>query len=161
MTTGSNHGGAARWEKNMSQSLPAETDLAPDAIEVLGLAECHRLLSATSVGCMGLPTSGAPELRPVNFVLDEGAIVFRTGAGKILEAGRCGLPASLQAFAIEPLEHTGWSVMVSGKLSELPTNERTLRLPLRPWASGKKDSFVRLSMRHISGVRIQPGRGNR
>jgi nitroimidazol reductase NimA-like FMN-containing flavoprotein (pyridoxamine 5'-phosphate oxidase superfamily) len=132
-----------------------------DELEILDSAKCRQLLGEGSVGCIGLPTVAAPELRPVNFVFVDDGIVIRTGEGQILEAGRCGHPVSFQLFAIDPVEHTGWSVMVSGKLSELPTNEKTLSLPLRPWASGKKDRFVRLSPSHVSGLRIPPGRGNR
>lgn len=132
-----------------------------DELEILDFEQCTHLLREGSVGCLGLPSVGAPELRPVNFVYDEDGIVIRTGEGQILEAGRCGHAVSFQLFGIDTLEHTGWSVIASGKLSVLPTNERTLALPLRPWASGVKDRFVRLSIGQMSGLRIPPGRGNR
>ena len=132
-----------------------------DGIEVLDADECLRLLREGGVGCLGLPSVGAPELRPVNFVVDGRSIVIRTGEGQILDAGRRGLPASFQIHEIDPLEHTGWSVDVSGKLSQLETNEHSLSLHLRPWASGRKDRFVKLFLSHVSGRRIPPGRGNR
>ena len=132
-----------------------------DEIEILDRLECFRLLHEGSVGCLGLPSIGAPELRPVNYAIDGRSIVIRTGGGQILEAGRKGLPASLQIFGIDRLEHKGWSVLVSGKLSRLATDRHNLALPLRPWASGRKDRFVGLSMLQTSGLRIPPGRGNR
>lgn len=128
---------------------------------ILDPAQCKQLLTDGSIGCIGLPTMGAPELRPVNFVYVDDGIVVRTGEGQILEAARCGHAVSFQLFEIDSLEHTGWSVLVSGKLSRLPTNEQTLSLPLRPWASGTKDQFVKLSISHLSGLQIPPGRGNR
>jgi nitroimidazol reductase NimA-like FMN-containing flavoprotein (pyridoxamine 5'-phosphate oxidase superfamily) len=132
-----------------------------DDIEFLPWRECLRLLTEGSVGCLGLPSVGHPELRPVNYVVEGSAVIIRTGEGQILDAGRHGLSASMQVFDIDAVEHTGWSVQIGGKLSELETCSRTLSLPLRPWASGRKNRFVKLSFREISGRRIQPGRGNR
>ena len=132
-----------------------------NGIEILDIHECFRLLHEGSVGCLGLPSIGAPELRTVNYTIDGRSLVIRTGEGQILEAGHHGLPASFQIFGIDGLEHTGWSVCVTGKLSPLATDQHNLALPLRPWASGRKDRFVGLSMSQTSGRRIPPGRGNR
>ncbi len=132
----------------------------PD-IDDLPATECRRLLEGGGVGCIGLQGDGAPVLRPVNFTLHEDAVVVRTGKGRILEAAKRGEPAAFIAEAAEALEHTGWSVIVEGKLHVLPTNEVTLGLPLRAWASGVKDQFVALSLQELSGRRIPPGRGNR
>jgi len=130
-------------------------------IEILDIDECLRLLRVGGVGCLGLPSVGAPELRPVNFIVDGRSIVIRTGEGQILEAGRSGIAASFQIQGIDGLEHTGWSVNVTGKLCQLDTDEHSLSLHLRPWASGKKDRFVKLSLSQVTGRRIPPGRGNR
>ena len=130
-------------------------------IDVLDADQCLLFLRGASVGCLALPTVGAPELRPVNFVVDGGSIVIRTGEGQILEAARRGLAASFLIYGIDPLEHTGWSVSVTGKLSQRETNALSLSLHLRPWASGRKDRFVKLFLSQITGRRIPPGRGNR
>lgn len=132
-----------------------------EGIEILDPAECHRLLGLGGVGCLGLPTTGAPILRPVNFVVCDGAIVLRTGEGPILEAARRGALVAFETDDIDRLEHTGWSVIVEGALAELPTDEATLGLPLRAWASGRRDRFVGIVPTEVSGRRIPPGRGNR
>lgn len=132
-----------------------------DGIEILDRHECFRLLHEGSVGCLGLPSVEAPELRTVNYVVDGRSLIIRTGEGQILEAGRHGLHASFQIFGIDGLEHTGWSVLVTGKLSRLTSENHDLAFPLRSWAPGCKDRFVGLSMSHTSGRRIPPGRGNR
>jgi nitroimidazol reductase NimA-like FMN-containing flavoprotein (pyridoxamine 5'-phosphate oxidase superfamily) len=136
-----------------------ETDAA--GIEVLGPDECRRTLTAGGVGCLGIPGSGEPILRPVNFVLHGDALVVRTAEGPILSAARRGDKASLEVHDIDRLEHTGWSVIVTGPMRELPTDAATLALPLRPWASGRKDRFVSIALDTVSGRRIPPGRGNR
>jgi nitroimidazol reductase NimA-like FMN-containing flavoprotein (pyridoxamine 5'-phosphate oxidase superfamily) len=132
-----------------------------DGLLILSRAECLRLLQPGGVGCIGLPDRGAPLLRPVNFALQGDALVIRTGHGRIMEAAQRTDPASLESQAIDPLEHTGWSVIVTGKLAELPTDAVTLGLPLRAWASGRKDRFVALTLDEVSGLRIPAGRGNR
>jgi len=128
---------------------------------VLPRQECLRLLRAGGVGCIGLPSSGAPLLRPVNFTLQGDALVIRTGEGRILDAARRLDLVSLEIQDVDRLEHTGWSVLVSGKLAELPSDALTAALPLRAWASGRKDRLVALTLDEVSGLRIPPGRGNR
>ena len=108
-----------------------------------------------------MPGDGAPDLRPVNYVLDGDAVVVRTGEGRILEAARRGDAVALEIDQVDRLEHTGWSVIVSGTLVERGADPATRALPLRPWGSGGKDRFVSLSLESVSGRRIPPGRGNR
>ena len=133
---------------------------APQVHELPG-DECRRLLRGGITGCIGLAGPAAPTLRPVNYVLDGEFVVIRTGEGRILEAGRGGEAASFAVHSVDAMEHTGWSVLVVGKLAALPTDARTLGLPLRAWASGQKDRFVALSLDDVSGLRIPAGRGNR
>lgn len=130
-------------------------------IEIFAEEECHRRLRGGSVGRIAIRGEDAPEMRPVNFVMRGNEVVIRTGDGFILAAARRGEAAGFEIDDIDPLEHTGWSVIVTGKLFELPTDEEHLALPLRPWASGLKDRFAGLSITRISGLRIPPGRGNR
>jgi nitroimidazol reductase NimA-like FMN-containing flavoprotein (pyridoxamine 5'-phosphate oxidase superfamily) len=136
-------------------------------IEVFAEAECRRRLSEGGVGRIamramrGSDDDGAPEMRPVNFLLHGDDVIIRTGDGAILEAARRGGSAGFEIDDIDRLEHTGWSVVVTGKLFELPTDDEHLALPLRPWAAGRKDRFVGLAIERITGLRIPPGRGNR
>jgi len=142
------------------EGMPPIFSNAPE-VETLEPDECRQLLSEGSVGRLAMRGAEAPAIRPVNFILRLDRVVVRTGDGEILEAARRGEAASFEIDAIEPLEHTGWSVVVVGKLAELPTDAAHLALPLRPWASGQKDRFVGLSLDRVSGMRIPAGRGNR
>ncbi len=143
----------------MAPDTPRRQD-APE-LHVFDAAECRHHLTAGGVGRVALKGADAPEIRPVNFLLRDDEIVIRTGDGAILEAARRGEAAAFEIDGIDPLEHTGWSVVVTGKLGERPTDDALLALPLRPWASGQKDRFVALSLGRVSGLRIPPGRGNR
>jgi hypothetical protein len=130
-------------------------------IEELSRADCKRLLGEGGVGRLAMSTKGVPEIRPVNFALSGGVLIVRTGAGSILNAAQRGDAGAFEIDGFDRLEHTGWSVVVTGKLCEITHREVMLGLPLRPWASGTKDRFVALSLDRISGIRIPPGRGNR
>ena len=130
-------------------------------IETFEAAECRRRLRVAGVGRIAMRGDGAPEVRPVNFTLRDGHVIIRTGDGAILAAAQRGETAGFEIDDIDRLEHTGWSVVATGKLFELPTDDEHLALPLRPWASGRKDHFVGLTLDRLSGLRIPPGRGNR
>jgi len=130
-------------------------------IEELSRAQCKRLLCEGGVGRLAMSTRGVPEIRPVNFALSGGALIVRTGEGSILSAAQRGEVGAFEIDGVDRLEHTGWSVLVTGKLCEITQRKAMLGLPLRPWASGTKDRFVALSLDQVSGMRIPPGRGNR
>jgi nitroimidazol reductase NimA-like FMN-containing flavoprotein (pyridoxamine 5'-phosphate oxidase superfamily) len=130
-------------------------------IETFEAAECRRRLRVAGVGRIALQGDGAPEVRPVNFTLRDGNVIIRTGDGAILAAAQRGEEAGFEIDDIDRLEHTGWSVVATGKLFELPTDDDHLALPLRPWASGRKDRFVGMTLDRVSRLRIPPGRGNR
>lgn len=132
---------------------------APE-VEALSPDACRHLLGERVIGRIALPTSGAPVLRPVNYAFDGDAIVIRTGDGTIHAAAQRTDPASFEIDLFDPLEHTGSSVVVSGRLEALESEPASFA-PLRAWASGLKDRYVRLSVETLSGIRIPPGRGNR
>lgn len=131
-------------------------------LEAFDPDECRRRLGRGGIGRIALRGGeAAPTLRPVNFVLRDDVVIIRTGDGSILASARRGEAVSFEIDEIDALEHTGWSVVAVGKLTELPTNESNLKLPVRPWASGAKDRFVGLSIESVTGMRIPAGRGNR
>jgi nitroimidazol reductase NimA-like FMN-containing flavoprotein (pyridoxamine 5'-phosphate oxidase superfamily) len=92
---------------------------------------------------------------PVNYVLDEKAIVFRTAAGTKLDAG----PRSRACFEVDCFDRdrrSGWSVVASGRLEEVTHYdsamfERVRRLPIEPWADGEKRHWMRLVADRITG----------
>ena len=129
-------------------------------LQTLSRSECLLRLRSGGVGRIALAGEGAPILRPVNFALHEGHVLIRTGEGSILEAARQRTPASFEIDGIDPVEHTGWSVVACGKLRghEGPGD---LVPPLRAWASGRKDRLVVIQIDALSGLRIPAGRGNR
>lgn len=125
-------------------------------LELLPPAECWRLLAATRVGRVGLVVDGEPVILPVNHVVHQRTVVFRTAGGTKL-ATMTSWPTV--AFEVDGTdgEGLGWSVLVSGR-AERVTDAATVRdveaLGLRPWAPGPKLHWVRIVPRRVSGRRI-------
>ncbi len=125
-----------------------------EGMETITVEECEQFLKSGGVGVLALAGTPAPILRPVNFAVFEGQVVIRTGEGQILSAAKGSEPASFVLSALDRFEHTGWSVVVTGKLAERPGLGDLADLPLRPWVRNGKNRFVALSITTLSGRRI-------
>jgi nitroimidazol reductase NimA-like FMN-containing flavoprotein (pyridoxamine 5'-phosphate oxidase superfamily) len=117
---------------------------------VLSVEECLELLATASVGRLAVAQAGRPPLVvPVNFALDGDVIVFRSDLGAKLDALRQE-PASFQVDWIDPLHHTGWSVLVQGFAYE----SSPVDVEVEPWAGGPKQHWVRLFAGTVTGRRL-------
>ena len=117
--------------------------------------ECLHLVSSLSVGRVAVAAEGAPPLVvPVNYVLDGEVIVFRSGAGSKLHALR-DEPISFQVDLIDPVHHTGWSVLIRGIAYEAAARE-VAHLKIEPWPPGAKHHWIRLLPTSVTGRRIRP-----
>jgi nitroimidazol reductase NimA-like FMN-containing flavoprotein (pyridoxamine 5'-phosphate oxidase superfamily) len=126
-------------------------------LEHLGPAECWNLLAATPMGRIGVLNDSAPEIYPVNHVVDRHTIVFRTDPGSKLRGLLRSPAVCYQVDAIDPTDATGWSVLVKGRAVELhhPDELRqAAMLPLRLWALGDKAHWIRIVPDEITGRRI-------
>jgi uncharacterized protein len=128
-------------------------------IEELAPAECLRLLASVTVGRVGVTIDALPAVLPVNFVMSEGAVVFRTVPGTKLDAATAGAVVAFEADDHGTADAPGgWSVLVRGIARELtlPSELAKARaLPLEPWAwDCGADRFVRIEPRVLTGRRI-------
>ncbi|HEY8340454.1 MAG TPA: pyridoxamine 5'-phosphate oxidase family protein [Egibacteraceae bacterium] len=122
----------------------------------LTVDECLRLLEHQYVGRIATVRDGLPLVQPVNYVLHEGCVVIRLDYGRLLDEIH-GSQVAFEVDDIDPLYHSGWSVVVQGRAEEVwhPAELEVLReLPLRPWAPGDRDHYVRILPRSITGRRI-------
>ena len=120
--------------------------------------ECARLLSREPVGRVALTSAALPVVLPVNFVAVDHTIVFASDPGLKLEAARSGQVACLEVDGYEVLDHSGWSVLATGRLAEITDTDRLAaarNLPLSPWALSGPSHYVELSIELLSGRRIQ------
>jgi uncharacterized protein len=126
-------------------------------LEHLSPNECWRLLAATPVGRIGVLNDSAPEIYPVNHVVDGDTVVFRTDPGSKLRALLRSPAVCYQADAVNPADATGWSVLIKGRAVELhdPRDlQRAAARRLRYWGLGDKPHWIRIVPDEITGRRI-------
>lgn len=126
--------------------------------EVLSEDECMQLLASAPVGRIALTSAALPVVLPVNFVAVDRTIVFASDPGLKLEAARAGQIACLEVDGYEVVDHTGWSVLATGRLAEITNLDRldkARHLPLSPWALSHPHHFVELAIELLSGRRIR------
>jgi nitroimidazol reductase NimA-like FMN-containing flavoprotein (pyridoxamine 5'-phosphate oxidase superfamily) len=136
---------------------------ARTGIHWIEVQTCLRLLATKDVGRIGFVLGGAPEILPVNFVLDGDAIVFATAEGSKLRA----IPRSPVVFEVDdtdPVSRSGWSVVVHGMAEEVTNFDpptllsRVHALPIEPWAAWDKPHLVRIRPTVITGRTVGPPR---
>jgi uncharacterized protein len=131
-----------------------------NGLEVLERDECLRLLGTAMLGRIGVSSGALPTVLPVNFRFDGRRILFRTGVGTKLDAATQNAVVAFEVDEIDPLAHTGWSVVVRGVAREL-TDPHELaeaqRPPLARWAPGADHRVVAIQPEIVSGRRIVPG----
>ncbi len=121
-------------------------------LETLDQDTCWDLVRSQSVGRFAVNRREAcPLVVPVNFVVDGETIVFRSGVGTKLNATQLGRVA-LQVDEIDPLHHTGWSVLVEG-LAHWHYDEGDT-VAVETWAPGDRPYVIRLTSKGITGRRI-------
>jgi len=126
-------------------------------LEHLDPATCWELLAATPVGRIGVIHDSAPEIYPVNHVVDGRSIVFRTDPGTKLRGLLRSPSVCYQVDGLDPEAATGWSVLVKGRAVEVRSAAEVRRLaglPLRWWALGDKVHWVRIEPAEVTGRRI-------
>lgn len=131
---------------------------ARTGLEWMDRDECLRLLATDVVGRLAVVSGGSPAIFPVNYVLDDETIVFRTDEGTKLRAAERA-PACFEVDDIDREHRAGWSVVATGRLEEVTrydssTLDRIHRLPVDPWAGGDKGHWMRLIPNRITGRRV-------
>lgn len=142
-----------------------------EPMEFLDLGTCWQLLRSVDVGRLAVPTAyGGVDIFPVNHVVDQGSIVFRTALGSKLTLA---IDAHEVAFEVDgqggvESEHidTAWSVVAHGR-AELIRRDTAIfdsfELDVRPWHLSSKPFFVRVTPSSVTGRRFrihEPAPGN-
>jgi nitroimidazol reductase NimA-like FMN-containing flavoprotein (pyridoxamine 5'-phosphate oxidase superfamily) len=128
-----------------------------DTTNELTPTESWELLGTTDLGRLAMCFDGAPEIFPVNFVIANGTVVFRTAAGLKHVSARLGHPIALEADGLDREAGIAWSVVVKGRARDV-TSQTELdfvrKLPLRPAHDGPKHIFVRIEPDTVTGRRF-------
>ena len=119
--------------------------------------ECWALLRSHEVGRLAVSIADRPDIFPINYVVDHGTVVFRTGEGTKLAGAIRGEAVAFEADGYEPGSGEAWSVVVKGQAEEISRAHElldTADLPLFPWHATPKQRFVRIVPDEISGRRF-------
>lgn len=119
-------------------------------------AECWSLLQRHVVARLAVDIAGRPDIFPINYVVDDGTIVFRSGAGTKLAGAVLGRHVAIE---IDGLDVNGsvWSVVVKGiarEVTEMTERFEIDELPLYPWVASDKPNFVRIDPHLTTGRRF-------
>ena len=129
-------------------------------LELLTLEECEHLLQThpTRVGRIAVADDGRrPTILPVNYALDEGAVVFRTAEGTKFAAAVRGAFVAFEVDEVDAAWQEGWSVLVRGQAERVTDEDELARLrtlPLQPWARGIREHYVRIRPESVTGRRL-------
>ncbi|MBC7550490.1 MAG: pyridoxamine 5'-phosphate oxidase family protein [Cellulomonas sp.] len=119
--------------------------------------ECADLLRESHLGRIALVEGELPVILPVNFLLHEGEVVFRTNPGSKLDAAIQHAPVAFEIDGINPRNQTGWSVLIRGHAREVTDPEQIQeleQLEVVPWAPGDLRRFVKVVPVETTGRRI-------
>jgi len=130
----------------------------PDAtapVAVLSETESWNLLASVALGRLITSVDGEPEVFPVNFVVQDRTVLFRTAEGTKLVSA-----AINNNVVFEADDHNvaqGWSVVVRGIARTLRTDDEISaaeRAQLLPWTATIKQHHVRVIPSRITGRRF-------
>ena len=128
-------------------------------LQELSHQECLELLAEKVVGRIAYVNDDGPVVLPVNYVLDQGTVLFRTSAaGRMAGHLRNGTVA-FQVDDVDEVTESGWSVLLRGVASfEQPTGTRPANHPRpSPWVQGSRNLTVRITPHVLTGRRLLSG----
>jgi len=126
-------------------------------MEHLSVARCWELLASQPVGRIGVLYDSAPEIYPVNHLVVDHTIVFRTDVGSKLSALDRSPAVCYQIDGIDAEQSTGWSVLLKGRATVVkePAQVRYLEgQGLRHWSLGHKAHWVQIVPAEVTGRQI-------
>ena len=132
----------------------AERSVEPTV--VLGVSQSFGLLREAVVDRLAVVAGDQPGIFPVNYLVDHGSIVFRTGEGTKL-TNSTGRPVAFEVDGYDPASGEAWSVVVKGTAWEVTRLHEVLDaldLPLFPWHVAPKPHIVQIEPDTVTGRRF-------
>jgi nitroimidazol reductase NimA-like FMN-containing flavoprotein (pyridoxamine 5'-phosphate oxidase superfamily) len=123
----------------------------------LELSECWDLLQSVSVGRLAVVIADQPEIFPINFVVHERGLYFRSAAGTKLAGAVISGRIAFEVDGYEPHDRSAWSVVVKGRallVEKMMEVFEAQDLPLFPWVASPKPDIVRIEPTEITGRRF-------
>lgn len=126
-------------------------------MEVLTDEQCWELLGANQIGRLATVVGGGVDIFPVNYIVHEGRILFKTAEGTKLAGVMAHHDVAFEIDGYNAETNEAWSVVLSG-LAQVITHDEELdeleKLPLFPWNLEPKNRFVAIEATGLSGRRF-------
>lgn len=130
-------------------------EAAEQPITELTAQESWQLLSSGELGRLALSVTGRVDIFPVNYVVHQRKVYFRTAEGTKLVELTINRDVAFEVDEIA--EESGWSVIVHGtarRLQKLDEVAAADELPLRSWLATPKFNYVEITPTEITGRRL-------
>ena len=132
--------------------------------EELAEEQCLALIAPGGIGRIAYASRFGPAVLPVNYALQDGAIVFRTAEnGPLDEDLRTGITGAdyrvaFEIDSFEPGTRQGWSVLIQGPAHHVTEDgaDAVRATGVESWAPGERELFVRIAPAWITGRRVGP-----
>ncbi|WP_148571694.1 pyridoxamine 5'-phosphate oxidase family protein [Nocardioides caldifontis] len=129
-------------------------------MQELDRSECLELLGSRTVGRVALSAADGLTILPVNHVVHDGTVVFRTLPYGVIAMTA---PDAEVAFEVDDLDEetrSGWSVVATGtcRRVEDPGQVQAVRREgePEPWAEGQRTLYLRIDDPTLTGRRLLP-----
>ena len=132
--------------------------MADEPVTVLSEDESWRRLDGMPLGRLVTSIGGEPEIFPVNYVVQDRTVLFRTAEGTKLFVAVTNAKVAFEADDHNAAE--GWSVIVKGHAHLLKTDaeiQEAQRAELFPWTATQKDHYIRVIPSEITGRHFRFG----
>jgi nitroimidazol reductase NimA-like FMN-containing flavoprotein (pyridoxamine 5'-phosphate oxidase superfamily) len=127
-------------------------DETPTPVVALTVEQCWERLAQQELGRLVTHVGEILDIFPVNYVIDRGGVLFRTGQGsKLFELT---INDEVLFEVDDYTESEAWSVIARGRAHPLETFadiEQADGLGLRPWIPTLKYIYVRIEPTQLSG----------
>jgi uncharacterized protein len=126
-------------------------------MDVLNDQQCWELLVANQIGRLAVVVAGRPDIFPVNYLVHEGEIYFKTAEGSKLASVMAHREVAFEIDGYDEVTNEAWSVVLIGMarvLSHDDEVEAAETLPLFPWNLAPKHRYVAIEATDLSGRRF-------
>lgn len=131
--------------------------LIDEGLELLTEEEAWALVQEEDLGRIGVSMSALPAIFPVNYVVLDGAVLFRTSPGSKLSAASANAIVAFQVDHHDRRDRSGWSVLIIGLaevVHDVGVAARASAAGLEPYADGRRGNLVRVRPELVSGRRV-------
>lgn len=124
------------------------------AFKILTIDECWEHLSAEQFGRLAVSVAGRPDIFPVNYIVYDRTLIFRTAEGTKLASMAINTAVAFEIDGYDESTNVAWSVVVHGQARLVQHGadaDKLESLPLFPWNTSPKHRLVQFQPHELTG----------